>query len=506
MTDTSRERAGKGAWPDPGRLPAWGERELAAPPPFGVRNALRLIGPGAIALGVSIGSGEWLLGPAVTAQYGAALLWVATVSILLQVILNQEMLRYTLATGEPIFSAFLRTRPGPKLWGPLYSVLLFLQIGWPGWALAAATAITAAFKGSLPGPEDQQTVLMWGTATFLLAVAIIALGDRVERTLEYAQWFMIAWILLFLVIVGVFFVPIATWGKVFGGFLGLGGTPIPRGGDWVLLASFAAYAGMGGIVNGTITNWMRDKGWGMAATSGYIAAVVGGRAVHLSRVGNVFPLTAENRQRFREWFRYVRFEQAWVFGFGCFLGMGLPALMTVQFVPPGTNMTDNWATAAFQADGIARAMGGAASLLWFLTLLNGFWILFSTQLGLTDTFARTITDILWSGSTRVRRWAHDDVRKVYYGLVLLFALFGIWAIRQATPGALIIAGAFMAAMNFVVIGAHVLVVHRRLLPPELRMPRWREGALILFIAMFTLFAGLGIHSKWSDILKLIGGG
>lgn len=112
---------------------------------------------------------------------------MATVSILLQVILNQEMLRYTLATGEPIFSAFLRTRPGPRLWAPLYSALLFLQIGWPGWALSAATAITAAFKGSLPDASDQQTILMWGTATFLLSIAIVAMGDRVEKTLEVAH-------------------------------------------------------------------------------------------------------------------------------------------------------------------------------------------------------------------------------------------------------------------------------------------------------------------------------
>jgi hypothetical protein len=72
------------AQPDPGRLPAWGQADLPAPPPFSLKNALALVGPGAIALGVSIGSGEWLLGPAVTAKYGAALLWVASASILLR--------------------------------------------------------------------------------------------------------------------------------------------------------------------------------------------------------------------------------------------------------------------------------------------------------------------------------------------------------------------------------------------------------------------------------------
>src|SRR5215210_4295276 len=140
---------------DPGCLPAWGVKEMPAPPPFNLRNALLIIGPAAIALGTSIGSGEWLLGPAVTAKYGAALLWVATVSILLQVILNQEMMRYTLATGEPIFTGFLRSKPGPTFWGPIYTVLMFLQIGFPGWALSAATAITAAFKGSIPTAVDK---------------------------------------------------------------------------------------------------------------------------------------------------------------------------------------------------------------------------------------------------------------------------------------------------------------------------------------------------------------
>jgi hypothetical protein len=463
--------------PDPGQLPAWGQADLPAPPPFSLKNALALVGPGAIALGVSIGSGEWLLGPAVTAKYGAALLWVASASILLQVILNQEMLRYTVATGEPIFTGFLRTKPG------------------------------AAFKGSLTTAADQHTILIWGYVMFIACLLIIALGKKVEKTLEYAEWFMIAWILIFLLIVGVFFTSGRTWLKVSLGFLGLGGRPIPESGDWILLASFAAYAGMGGITNGTITNWVRDKGWGMASTAGYIPAMIGGRLVHLSRVGNTFPRTRENMARFREWMRYVSFDQTWIFGFGCFLGMGLPALMTVQFVPPGADITGGWAAAVYQAQGIAQALGQTAwafgRAAWFLTLLNGFWILFSTQLGLVDAFSRTVTDILWSASPGLRERAGEDVRKVYYALLLVFALFGMWAITRATPGTLIIIGAFIAGFNFVVLGTHVLVVQRKFLPAELRMPRWREFALYLFVLMFAGFTYLGVQSQWVAITKAL---
>ena len=54
--------------------------------------------------GAAIGGGEWLMGPAVTARYGGAIMWLATLSILGQVVYNLEISRYTLYTGEPIFT------------------------------------------------------------------------------------------------------------------------------------------------------------------------------------------------------------------------------------------------------------------------------------------------------------------------------------------------------------------------------------------------------------------
>ena len=58
-------------------LPAWTIGNLPAPPAGGWRLWVGLIGPGVVLAGTSIGSGEWLFGPAVTAQYGASLLWLA---------------------------------------------------------------------------------------------------------------------------------------------------------------------------------------------------------------------------------------------------------------------------------------------------------------------------------------------------------------------------------------------------------------------------------------------
>jgi len=449
-------------------------------------------------LGTSIGSGEWLIGPAVTAKYGGALLWVATASIMLQVIMNMEFVRYTMYTGEPIFTGFMRTNPGRQFWGPVYAVLAFLQLGWPGWALSAATAIAAAFLGRLPGDADRQLVVFWGFLTFFATLAIVAFGSKIETTMEWAEWLMVALILIFLIFVGVFFVAPQTWGQVFQGFVSFGA--LPEGADWLLLGGFAAYAGAGGVINAAISNWFRDKGFGMGSAVGFIPALIGGRQIHLTHTGKVFPVTPENKRRWNEWWRYAGVDQYWVWVVGCFLGMGLPALITVQFIPPGTDIT-GFAVAAYQAEYLSQQLG---QIMWFLTLLTGFWILFSTQLGITDAFVRLVTDITWTTSGRLRDAAGGDVRKVYYGVMLVFTLWGCIAITLTQPLILILLGANMAGFNFIVLGLHTVYVNRKFVPRELRPALWREITMLLASLFFLFFVSVTVIDQLSKNPSVLG--
>ena len=100
--------------------------------------------------GAAIGGGEWLIGPAVTARYGGALLWLATLSILGQVVYNIEISRYTLYTGEPIFTGKFRTLPGPLFWLCVYLLLDFGSV-FPYLAANAATPLAAVDPGPAAG-------------------------------------------------------------------------------------------------------------------------------------------------------------------------------------------------------------------------------------------------------------------------------------------------------------------------------------------------------------------
>lgn len=469
--------------PGPGELPAWEVSELPAPPPFNLSNLFKIIGPGAILLATSIGGGEWLVGPAAGVRYGTRLMWVATVAIVFQVIFNLEAVRYTLYTGEPIYTGFLRLKPGPKVWAAFYCVAAVIQLGWPALALSSAATLFSASSGRLPGeaPADA-TVMQWAASGLIVVTALILLfGGTIERMLEYVSWFMLAYIFLFLVAVNLFFVPGARWLETIKGFFVVRGLDANL--DWALMGALAATAGSGGIGNLTITNWMRDKGFGMGSKVGAIASAIGSQEVPLSHIGAIFRITGESLRRWRMWWRYVQFDQIWLWGLFCLIGMFLTVNLATSVIPERTDI-QGLATGAYQAEFMARRMWRG---FWYLTLLNGFWILYSTHLGNTDLMIRTVTDLIWAGSARARNWKGGRVAIIYYLLLAIFSAWGLVAVRMAGPFKLFTIAANVAGFILAVSGAQILIVNRRFLPRALRPRLWRELALAACVLFYGFF-------------------
>ncbi len=475
-------------------LEPWTRAEMPAPPmPKGL-GWMAVVGPGVIVLGASIGSGEYLLGPAVFVRHGLSLLWVTGVAILLQTIFNTELMRYTLATGEPVFTGFMRTRPNSTAWAWFYSALYFLQVGWPAWAGNAAGAIFFLFARRLAGPADATAVYYIGVGAFLVCVAILLFGRRIERTLELFNWALVVCILGSFIVLAVKFVPGQTWLAGAAGFAGFDAAKdtfvfLPAGADFFLLAALVAYSGYGGAGNITLTNWARDKGYGMAKHAGYIPAVVGGHKVNLAHSGFTFTPDAGAMQHWRGWWRIVRADQWGVFFTGAILGMALPALLYVTFIPRGSDIRGLSIAAALAASIGAQAGAMIAGVIAFL----GAWILFKTQLDNMEGLVRAVADMLWTGSRRVRSWRGGDVRAVYYAVLGAVVLWGMIALRLAQPILLLQIGANVAGFVFIVASLHLLYLNTRLLPQELRPPMWRRAALVAMALFYGFFFALSLR-------------
>ena len=114
----------------------------------------------------------------------------------------------------------MRTRPNSSVWAWFYAGLYFLQVGWPGWAGAAAGAVFFLFARDLAGPEHADIIYWIGVGTFVVCVLILLLGKAVERTLELLNWILVAAILTGTLILSVMFVSPSTWWAGLTGMVG----------------------------------------------------------------------------------------------------------------------------------------------------------------------------------------------------------------------------------------------------------------------------------------------
>jgi len=258
----------------------------------------------------------------------------------------------------------------------------------------------------------------------------------------------------------------------------------PQNLDWLLIGAFVGYSGAGGASNLMVSNWTRDKGYGMGQVVGFIPSATSGQKVKLAHTGSVFQVTRESFRNWLAWWRIVRFDQWGVFFLGGLLGMALPAILYTSVLPPGKDIR-NLGIAAELANSVSVRSGRVMSLA--LATMS-VWVLFKTQLDILEGMTRSMTDMLWSGSRRVRNWRGGDVRLIYYSILAAAVIWGLIALRLSQPILLLQLSANVAGLVMVISSIHILYVNTKLLPRELKPPMWRRACLIgmsLFYAFFV---------------------
>ncbi len=267
--------------------------------------------------------------------------------------------------------------------------------------------------------------------------------------------------------------------------------------DWFMLVAFIAIAGSGGLANTLFSNYTRDKGWGMGAHVGAIPSAIGGLPISLSHVGEVFPIDAPNLSRWRGWIRHIVRDQTAVWMMASFIGMALPCMLSLQFIRNATVAGDR--VAAMTAEGIAQRYPEYGNLFWVLTLLCGFLVLAPGQISVGDQIARRWTDIFWTASSRLQRLGGTRVKYVYYSILSIYAVWGLFVLWRLPALDIAKIGAVLGNVALGFSALHALYANRVLLPKPLQ-PHWLLQIGVLLCGVF--FIGISMIVM-ADVLATI---
>jgi hypothetical protein len=449
---------------------------------LGVRQIVQfVIGPSLIALGISIGSGEWLLGPSAVGEFGfVGVGWVITVSAILQTFYNVECARYVTATGEVPIVGFGRVPPGWKLWIPFSLIAFYFAFIFGGWAAGAGQGLFALITGRTHQPDEIEWVRLLAIGLLLVVFLITALARKVSRTLELANWVMVGLLLLVLVIVCVAVVPWSIWWEGIRGLV----TPAapPAGITATTLGALAGFTALASGLNWYAMNHYRDKGYGMGSKVGFLAGMRGKQEA-VRAVGVTFPDTPENETRWKRWYRLLMIDLWVVFFGGAMIGMLLPTILMAHVVTTSGETPTDANVPTFTAEHLGEQYG---SFVFYVMLGVGVLILFSTQLGIFEGLVRNFTDAANATSPKLRRRLEGDPRKFYYPYMLVVLVVIALALHLALPVELVRISANMSNFGALMFPFVLMYLNSRL--PKAARPRpWHYVILGLNVVFFGFF-------------------
>jgi hypothetical protein len=253
------------------------------------------------------------------------------------------------------------------------------------------------------------------------------------------------------------------------------------------LSAFAAIAGVGGMAQTAISNYTRDQGWGMGKHVGAIPSLVGGQNIKLSHTGMVFETTPSALESWRGWYKRVVWDQIAIWLPACVIGVALPAMLSLEFLPRDVKVSD-WTAAGMTADGVHNRVGGMlGSFYWYAILFCGFLVLVPSTTSAADGFVRRWVDVSWTSLPQLRRMEAHKVRYIYFGFLVVFFANGLFLLSTAKPIVLLLIAGTLQNFALGICCAHTLYVNCALLPKPLR-PHW--GMRLALLGASAYYLGL----------------
>jgi len=439
----------------------------------------KLIGPSFIILGVGLGSGELILWPYLTSNFGLGIIWAAILGITFQFFINMEIERYSLVTGESIFVGLTRKFGGfAPIWFILTTIIPWI---WPGIIAASATVLSDALGFSYSAPA--------GIFLLIILGLIYSLGPIVYKTQERFQKAIILLGIPFIIGLTFYLAGVNDWFSLANGILGKGNgfNFIPEGLPFAIFLGALAYAGAGGNLNLAQSLYVKEKGYGMGIYSGRITNILKGKPENIKLEGTTFKITKENLAKYRVWWKRINLEHGlvfWATGAFTMLMLSLLAFTTV-FGNPGVETSINFVIG--EASVIAAR---TTPILGKLFLVIAGIMLFGTQFSVYGSNSRISAENLVIFNQN--RFKIKNLPKYFYIFLWTQLLAGvaILAFGFTEPLALVTIGAVLNAISMFIYTGMVLLLNTTALEKPLRPSLFRIIAVslaFLFYGGFSVF-------------------
>ncbi len=454
-------------------------RDLPEPPAL-----RRMIGPGVVAVGIGMAAGEIILWPYLTSIGGLGLLWLALLTVLIQTVINLEIERYTLATGQTVVAGVSRWWRG---WGVVICLAGAFQYVWPGWATSGSTVFTY-----LVGWGDP----VWVSVVVLFLIGVLLSASRViYRTVERVEAVKVALTLFFLLVVVVFVISASSWGEGAEETVTSFGQ-IPDGITFTMLLSAIGAAGAGGVHNLVLSNWIRDKGYGMGAHVPRLVSPITGREQAAGADRYAFPEDEPNLARWRLWWKRANVEHLVTFTVVCVVTIGVMSLLAYETLFGRDDLDSSPAFLDIQGGILEDEVGTWLKLLFFAIATVSLW---ACAMGLLDVIGRVTADFLHrtylSGSAR---WTESRLylvtvwTEIVLGSMILVAGF-------TQPIGLLLVSTCAASVVTLLYSILLVRLNSHDLPAPIRLGGARLAGMLASIGFYGFFAIAMLVTQIQDL-------
>jgi hypothetical protein len=446
----------------------------------------KLVGPSFIILGLGLGSGEVILWPYLSSNYGMGVIWGAVIGLTFQFFMNMEIERYALAHGESVFVGLTRKMKYISYW---FILSTFLPWIWPGIAASSAQIFSHVF-----GFENSSFVAI----IFLISMGLIlSLGPVLYKTVETLQKVLISVGVPTIFLLSIILAKPEHWVAVSKGVVGIGDGFffLPAGIAVTSFLAALAYAGAGGNLNLAQSFYVKEKGYGMGKYAGRITSLLTGKKEDVSITGTKFEPTADSVKEFNVWWKRINIEHFiifWLTGSVTIILLGmLSYITTFSFADKATGLNFVFAESVAIGQRLLPFFGT------FFLLVAGS-TLFGTQLTVFDATSRILSENILLAS--LGRLKESHIPKIYYFVLWLQIIAGIaiFMFGFTQPLQLLTLAAVLNAIAMFVHTGLTLWLNLTLLDKPLRPSIFRVMAMVL---AFLFYGGFSLYVVYDSFLS-----